>query len=456
MDAKQGIVIESGLWPGIVLQRSAKGVSDARITGACRGRGPWRVRITRKGRALPGITVSVSRVGGNRFQLRLKGVPCGGPYRVELAAGASVLAVDEVYVGDVWLLGGQSNMEGLGFLRDAGRPHPMVRAFTMDDRWGVARDPLHMLSIAVDPVHGGNPGGKPPAKLVKGVGPGLYFGIDMWKRTGVPQGLIACAHGGTSMAQWDPARRDEGGRSLYGAMVRRLRKNGGRVAGLLWYQGESDANAETGPLYHDRMVNLIRAIRRDTGDARLPVAMVQISRVAGWLPDTEVAWNALQEAQRLLPLSVKRLHVVPAIDLTLDDGIHISGRCQKRLGRRLAEAMDVLRRGAKAGLPPITLRRVSARVHPETGQNVLSFEFDHVRGSLRAGGRPLGFAALMPDGRDMVYDVQLHRNRVDVVIDVASSENTSLAIHYGLGHNPACTITDAGDRSLPAFGPLRV
>ncbi len=66
----------------------------------------------------------------------------------------------------------------------------------------------------------------------------------MVEATGVPIGLVACAHGGTSMEQWNPAKKDEGGKSLYGSMLRQFQLAGGKVKGVLWYQGESDANGE--------------------------------------------------------------------------------------------------------------------------------------------------------------------------------------------------------------------
>jgi sialate O-acetylesterase len=36
--------------------------------------------------------------------------------------------------------------------------------------------------------------------------------------------------------------KQKGGDSLYGAMIRRFELIGGKVAGVLWYQGESDAS----------------------------------------------------------------------------------------------------------------------------------------------------------------------------------------------------------------------
>ena len=129
-------------------------------------------------------------------------------------------------------------MQGCGLLKDKLKAHPMVRAFYMNDRWAPALDPIHDMWDCVDQVHIDYCGGVRPEKsTVIGVGPGVAFGQRMFALTGVPQGVLACAHGGTSMEQWDPKLKKLGSKSLYGAMMRRFRKNGSRVAGLVWYQG---------------------------------------------------------------------------------------------------------------------------------------------------------------------------------------------------------------------------
>ena len=118
----------------------------------------------------------------------------------------------------------------------------MVRAFYMDDHWDIAQDPLHTYGQCVDEVHRLlSPGPSPWPRPLEGVGPAISFGQEMWRRTGVPQGLIACGHGGSSLDQWSPELKSTGSKSLYGATLRRVAKNSGRVAGILWYQGENEA-----------------------------------------------------------------------------------------------------------------------------------------------------------------------------------------------------------------------
>jgi hypothetical protein len=438
--------IESGLFEGIVLQRDAKNRSNQPITGTTEARGDV-VASVKGARGFAGKKIGQAKNG--RFFARLSGLPVGGPYRVVLRIGDEKIVVQDVYVGDLWIAAGQSNMQGVGRLEFAAKPIPQVRAFYMDDVWRPAKDPIHNMWDCVDQCHITISGGRPARMIYKGTGPAVGFAQEMWRRTKIPQGVIACAHGGTSMAQWSPATPDDGGQTLYGATIRRLRKNGGRAAGVIWYQGESDAVPQSVDRYTERMKELVRAFRRDSGNATLPFAIVQISRVvADW--ESRPEWNKIQEQQRLLPRVIKHLATVPAIDLMLDDLIHIGGPDVNRLGRRLAEAMLTLK-------PPIELGKVRIVVDPANGVVAdLHVQFKNVQGRLIAPGRPYGFA-LTKDGQQVpaIYDTQLKGDTV-IVRTSRNPVDLGLNLHYGSWCDPYCNITDEGDRSLPVFGPVTV
>ncbi len=445
--------IISGLFDNCVLQRTDRNRSEARIRAEVGGRGELRVRVTKGGRPVPGFRdkkLASLRQGVNEF--RLAGLPVGGPYRVELIVqpGGRVV-VKNVLVGDVWLAGGQSNMEGIGRMEHAAKPLPMVRAFYMSDRWDVARDPVHNLGESIDQVHADSNGGVRPVRGKHiGVGPAVGFVQEMWRRTGVPQGVIACAHGGTSMDQWDPAKKQAGSKSLYGAMLRRFEKNGRRCAGMIWYQGETDAlTPDWVAPYTDKMVRFVRALRRDTRQRDLPVALVQLGRTVGG-GRAAPGWNSVQDQQRRLPLRIPRLAVVPAIDLQLDDSIHIGGPDNNRLGHRLTQAMCALTGGRGEKLP-IAVRAVRHRTDPVSGAFDVILEFDNVVGRLVAGGRPAGFTA-----GDGVFDIRLDGARAILKTLNAASQVTAMQVSYGSGTDPYCNITDEADRALPVFGPLTV
>lgn len=457
--------IISGLFDHIVVQRNAKNVSEAAIRGTATASGVLVASVAKDGKAVKGL--AAVKLGaakrGATFKACLKGIPVGGPYAVTLAVkdakGTTVdsLTVKDVLVGDVWMLGGQSNMQGVGDKFNGLKVDPQVRAFYMSDVWAPAQEPIHNMSEAVDQVHADLCGGNRPAPLGRFCAcPGIAFAQRMKEIDGVPQGVIAAAHGGTSMSQWDPQKKGLGGKSLYGAMLRRFHKNGGKLAGLLWYQGCSDANSAAAPLYTKRMKEFVAACRRDFRLPNMPFVLVQISRVVGWGGENAPYWNSVQDQERRLPQVIKRCLTVPAIDLPLDDGIHISGAGQVVLGRRLAQAMDVLRRGKAAGRPPIELKKVS--IAPDEGHSTanLVVEFDNVEGRLCAAGRPYGFYVVGPGGSANVYDIKLEKNTAIVRTNQGAANLAQLALYYGFSTDPYCNITDAAGRSLPVFGPLPI
>ena len=281
-----------------------------------------------------------------------------------------------MFVGDLWVLAGQSNMEGVGNLIDVTPPHPKVMLLGMDGKWGQAEEPLHWLIDSPDPVHSGDPKNRAERAAqvhksrTKGAGLGLPFAVAMVESTGVPVGLVACAHGGTSMEQWNPAKKEQGGASLYGSMLRQVKLAGGKVKGVLWYQGESDANANASKVFAKVFSDFIAAVRSDFGQPELPFYYVQIGRfVRGGDPKD---WNAVQDAQRVIPERVANTAVISVIDLELDDGIHVGTQGLKRAGQRLARIAERELFGQVGATTP-TFERVTKGPH-----NTLTVKFNGV------------------------------------------------------------------------------
>ena len=370
-------------------------------------------------------------------------LPVGGPYEVG--------GEKNVLVGDLWVLAGQSNMEGVGDLIDVEEPHPLVHSFQSRELWARAEEPLHWLNESPRPIHHAVWGLPMPETIAprdparnKGAGLGLTFAKTRVEETGVPIGLIPAAHGGTSMQQWEPSRRDMGGASLYGATLERIRANGGKVTGILWYQGESDANPHDAGLYEGRMSELVQAFRVDLGQPNLPFYCVQLGSVIGDpTPDGVEGWNRVREIQRTWPGTLPSVGMVSAIDLALDDGIHIDTLGLKALGRRLA--------AIAAGQPAPALRSVVWA--PERGGLLVAF--DHVQGGLQAAGRPAGFTVRDPAGNELPLIYKIVLNGSDALLKIENRDRL-LGAHlwYGYGLAPYCNVTDASGASVPAFGPL--
>ncbi|MBI3830823.1 MAG: sialate O-acetylesterase [Planctomycetes bacterium] len=457
--------IVSGLASGQVLQR-VKNAAAAAVEGECAAAGPVVARLTAKGKPLPRWKdLKVGSAAGGRFTVQLKGIPTGGPYKLTLTVGKASVQIDELFVGDVWLMAGQSNMQGIGNLAGAPKPHPLVRCLHMDGAWRRAEDPLHLLSISPDAVHsGGSPktyaeARKEALKGGKGVGVGVFFALEMLKRTrGVPQGLIATAHGGTSMAQWDPLKKTEGGNSLYYSMLSLWSKTGQPVSGVLWYQGESDCSETASRIYTEKMQAFVAALRADLRLPKLPFLLVQIGRYTVAGPDSGRWWEAIREYERLLPRSIPNLAVVPAIDLPLDDAIHVGSDGLAELAKRLARPAARLALGDKKERPepePLAAEVIAGPTLRGTRSNLVRVRFKNLVGGLRSQGLPSGFALLDMDGaiRQSYFRVNLEKDAA-VIYCEPNTINNAAAVLYGPGVNPHCNLYDGRGAALPAFGPL--
>ena len=443
-----------------VLQRNSNNVSEHSFKGLTETAGKLLLTVSKDGNIFAGFDgVEIGSANRGKLTGCIKGLPTGGPYKLELqiAGSREKITVKDVLVGDLWLLGGQSNMADSGFMPSLTEKNDMVHAFYMNNNWDIAEDPLHDVGHAAAPVHGGNPSNPYPRKRLRGTGPGTSFGVEMFKATGVPQGLIACAHGGTSLEQWDPAKKKMGGYSLYGALYGRLEMLGGKVAGLVWYQGCNESgSAEKAAAYDRNTRKIFAAVRRDCKDPDLPIVLAQLGPQISTAAEKSICeknWMTIRCAQYKIGQTLKNCACVPTIDLELDDLVHLSNRAVNILGKRFAAAMLQLR-GKKEILPPIALAKVKCSSDPVTQNALLKIEFKNVQGKLVSGSNPCGFSVLDADNNFYcdVIRTRLEGNAVLLQTRVpAIFFSRDYRIAYGALLQPHANITDEGGRSLPCF-----
>jgi sialate O-acetylesterase len=381
---------------------------------------------------------------------------------------------------DAWILAGQSNMQGCGLLRDealqnADASDPRVWSFSTAGNWELAEEPLHRLWESFTPVHQDfMRAGLTEADREKsneeiaererqtrttGAGLGIAFGKAVADATGQTIGLIPAAHGGTSLEQWSQDLKNEGGASLYGAMLERVRKARAtadfNLKGVLWYQGESDCTEGVAATYAERFAAWIEALRADLAMPDLPVYAVQIGCVVVPPCNAQTSWQSrywepVREALRIVPERVANTGVVSAVDLGLCDSIHIDTPGLSRLGKRLAR---LAQHGPKAAP---RLRKIEAGEKHPLGFGVARVLCDSMAGGWNPRTHIGGFAVRDAGGAEHPSTCVIAANadaRDPKIINVTLSTplDDSIRLGYGLGLNPYCNATDEADMPLPAF-----
>jgi sialate O-acetylesterase len=354
----------------------------------------------------------------------------------------------------IWVLAGQSNMEGCGL---RGKPVPIdprVSSYLPEAGWQPAHDPLD----AVHPAEG--------TEYRTGLGPA--FGRAFADLSGGNVGLVPTAVGGTSLEQWNPKNRDNP-ESLYGRMLVRARgaceRAGGQVAGVLWYQGESDAHElPRAKTYAERLTNFLRELRGDLGRADLPVVLVQIGRFVRSAErendvDLHRGWDLVRMAIASVASADPHCALSSAIDLELSDNIHISTAGLHRLGRRLARLAGglVLRKNVPR-LGPQLVSATSEPFHPIMG--LARLRFTGVEGGWNLPARISGFSACdaggAPHPSHRVIEVTPVEGGDDLTVLLNFPIDATVHLAYAQGCNPVALLADKSDAPLGAFGPTGI
>ncbi|MBE7025360.1 MAG: sialate O-acetylesterase [Ruminococcaceae bacterium] len=224
---------------------------------------------------------------------------------------------------DAFLMIGQSNMSGRG---DIGSVPPIENpnCFMLRcGRWQIMGEPV-------------NPDRGPAAEFQPGVCLASSFADAYQKRTGRRTGLIPCADGGTTIAQWEP-----GGVLFDHAVFQTLlAARNADIKGILWHQGESDC--KDGKDYVERFSVMIQEMRRQLGDENLPVILGELS---GEIPKdkrrgiTDEQIEKMNGNFRRIVREVPYCALASAEGLTLrQDGIHFDGPSLRTFGLRYFDA----------------------------------------------------------------------------------------------------------------------
>ncbi|MEM1062840.1 MAG: sialate O-acetylesterase, partial [Planctomycetota bacterium] len=297
------------------------------------------------------VTIDVGRSATADSEGRWR-VDCGGlvgeTVEMRVYAGDESVTFTDVLVGDVWLCGGQSNMEW-----SLARVHGGDRS-----KYGELLDDHDGHEIRLFTVR--NAVSTTPAADVEGEwvvcdadtaenfsAVGYHFGVGVAEATGRPVGLISSNWGGSPVEFWTPASTlRELGRPVtepapttkpnhrasqgFNAMIAPLLPL--TLTGVAWYQGES--NAGRAEQYESTFRAMIGSWRDAFADPDLPFLFVQLTGYD--VPDDRSAdgrWPELRAAQAaVLDLPATGMAVI--YDVGAADNIHPPDK--KTVGDRLA------------------------------------------------------------------------------------------------------------------------
>lgn len=232
----------------------------------------------------------------------------GGPYTLTVSGDGESVTINDIYVGEVILFSGQSNIQVK--MRDALSPEP----YENDD----------MLRIFVsERMEAGEPF-KPSDGWVKAdkatinnwSAVAYQTGRSLRKR-GVPAvGVVACSQGASVIQSWIDERlitgseldlpaekrhsdyvsdyygRWNGNGVLYHFMLERLMPYS--FGEVVWYQGESNTSVYEGEVYDKMLDMMIKNWRERFNDSELKFIVVQLADFTG---GNREGWKAVQEAQ---------------------------------------------------------------------------------------------------------------------------------------------------------------
>lgn len=311
-----------------------------------------------------------TRVKDGKWMVTLSAMTHGGPYNMTIKSGGKSIDLEDIYVGDVWLAGGQSNMEfALRRVKDARHEisqanFPMIRYYKVPRKYYAG----HKVGTEVWRVCS-------PETVSEFSAVAYYFARNVYQELNIPIGIVQTPVGGTTAEAWmsrstlesssdfkpilakydsivdsyqgkydDVYNRFKLDLATYNGLPAQERKgkvkpvepmgeyNFHRPVGLfesmlkavmpytlkgfLFYQGES--NTGRGVQYRKLFPALIKEWRACWGQGDLPFLFIQLPKL-----DTKTRhWAELREAQYLTSKTVKNTGMAVAFDQGNPRDIH--------------------------------------------------------------------------------------------------------------------------------------
>ena len=367
-----------------------------------------------------------------------------------IASGTQTRTLGEVYVGDVWLASGQSNMEWTLGQADGGQAEaaaandPQLRQFKVPK--GLADEPSNTLPNGAAWTAATSTAATRNFSAV-----GYYVGRELREVLGVPIGILNVSYGGSRIETWmsegmlgydeqdvelangEPERQPT---VAWNKMMAPLL--GLPVRGVLWYQGESNADSEADArAYGDLFQTMITGWRNALGDADLPFVWVQLPNfgapqtVGQGAPPNYNAWPILRQNQsRALALpNTGEVVTIETGQPTSSGSVDIHPTNKEPVGERMALVVRDVAYGEDvvSGGP-----RYASNELLDDGSVAISYT-DLGTGLANADGTLNGFTVAGADGPFVWADAEIDGDRVIVS---SPSVPEPAAVRYAYQYNP--------------------
>ena len=283
------------------------------------------------------------------WSLKVTTGEAGGPYTITFSDGKKKTVLEDVLLGEVWICGGQSNMEMpvCGFMNqpvegcvdvimNAG-DYPGIRMFT------VARCSTNEPQSDCK----GEWRHSTPAAVSEFSATAYFFGLTLYKMLRIPVGLVTSNWGGSTIETWMSKESiasieginhefistwkgdaSEPGR-LYNGMILPIVNY--TAKGFIWYQGCS--NRKNWFDYKELQIGLIKLWRKMWGNDKMPFYLTQLApyRYEG---DNLRSLPLVIEAQYQAAAALENVAVAATTDLGHPTCIHPAKK--RQVGQRLA------------------------------------------------------------------------------------------------------------------------
>jgi len=446
------------------------------------------------GMASPGTTIVVSLNGKaakteanaqGHWQLSLPEMEEGGPYELGVKAGDEKIVLKDVYIGDVWLASGQSNMQfpvsqalnAEKEIKEANYPLIRLLQVPMDvalkyslEKMLLDRDLRYDVDCNWQVCSPQTVGGFSAVAY--------FFARELYQNLKIPIGIINASMGNTPAEAWTPydtlignpklkpivdkwgtaweqfdqqvekwlreveQAKKEGKpeppypqrpqrefwrpAGLYNAMIAPFTKF--PIKGVIWYQGES--NIGRAEEYTILFPALIGSWREAWGIGDFPFLFVQIACLGGKRPPEppkRCLFCEIREAQ-LAGLRLPNTGMAVAIDS--DPALHPKNK--QLVGKRLALAAFAIAYGQKVEYRGPMFEKMGME-----GDKARIY-FKYTAGGLVCKGEKLiGFSIAGEDGKFVWADAEIEG---DTVVVWSDKVQKPVAVRYGWAGNPECNL----------------